>query len=969
VAVTAYDIGDIARITFTPTIGGQPVDPTTVTLTVDQPDRTELVYSGASITKDAVGQYHCDVPVTQAGQVKYRWTGTGANATVDENSFLVRQRGPAPPFGSTTPPPQAYEPLGAVAGEATLRTNADTLLIPLTQKAAALGVATLDSGGLVPTTQMPPLAISDTFVVASQAAMLALTAQRGDVAVRTDLSQTFILAADPASVLGNWLQLATPVDAVASVDGLTGTVALPGDGAAGTATKRTLGTGALQAAAGADLAAETVARAAAVTAEATTRAAADTAEATTRAAADTGLTTAVGLRALTTDLTAEATTRAAADTAEATARAAAISALNGTYMSAVIATGAGLDPTGVADSTAALQAILDKSTAANPVLVFIPAGVYKITAALVHTFAPGSRIIGAGRNVTIIRQYTVGQPVIKFTTPNDHTITVTDLSLEYDVPQTDAGSVAVLFRSPTSDPSGYYHHTWRDLIIRNAYRGIAVADDNGKQCVWDSTFENIDFYAIQNSAGFMAPATTTGMPKQSWKNIGVFNTGTSVVATGPCFQGSAAEMAFDGLDVEGWYNLVFYIIGGRAVSVKRLHIEHHVFAEATARVAEVANGPFSIEAFSIAGATAAGNTTYVAAVHGGLAAEVSLKDGTFDVDTTLGTASLKGVVVDGGAKSYVFAAVSVTSGGLVFPASDTATLAKCVVVGYDPTSTKVGLRLGDANLYRSAADQLTTDDGLDVIGALTKGGSTVVVTTDTRLSDTRTPSALSITNAMVSATAAIAKSKLAGLAIVDADVSNISQSLITGLVAALAAKAPIDPDLLTNGQEVFHRNLVTSGAVVTANQKLLMTYFTARKADLATQIRIESGATAAAATPTLCRVGLYTVDVNSDLALVASTVNDTTLFAATNTPYTRSFSASYQMVVGQRYAVAVLVVTAVATPSFVGILSPAGFGGDNGAFVPVLGGSVAGQADLPSTVNHGSVNTNVTNRPYAVVLP
>jgi hypothetical protein len=98
--------------------------------------------------------------------------------------------------------------------------------IPATQKAAANGVATLDASGLVPTNQLPALAITNTFVVNSQAAMLALTAQTGDVAIRTDLSESYILTADPASTLANWQELLSPPDAVTSVDGRVGAVSL-----------------------------------------------------------------------------------------------------------------------------------------------------------------------------------------------------------------------------------------------------------------------------------------------------------------------------------------------------------------------------------------------------------------------------------------------------------------------------------------------------------------------------------------------------------------------------------------------------------------------------------------------------------------------------------------------------------------------------------------------------------------------
>jgi hypothetical protein len=100
------------------------------------------------------------------------------------------------------------------------------LMIPLTQKGAANGVASLGSDGKLTSSQIPDVTITDTFVVVSQAAMLALTAQTGDVAVRTDLNKTFILTATPASTLGNWQELLTPTDSVLSVDGLTGAVSL-----------------------------------------------------------------------------------------------------------------------------------------------------------------------------------------------------------------------------------------------------------------------------------------------------------------------------------------------------------------------------------------------------------------------------------------------------------------------------------------------------------------------------------------------------------------------------------------------------------------------------------------------------------------------------------------------------------------------------------------------------------------------
>ena len=93
-------------------------------------------------------------------------------------------------------------------------------------KGAANGLAELGADGKIPSAQLSAIAITDTFVVASQAAMLALTAEKGDVAVRTDLSKSFILKADGASTLANWQELLSPTDAVLSVNGQSGIVVL-----------------------------------------------------------------------------------------------------------------------------------------------------------------------------------------------------------------------------------------------------------------------------------------------------------------------------------------------------------------------------------------------------------------------------------------------------------------------------------------------------------------------------------------------------------------------------------------------------------------------------------------------------------------------------------------------------------------------------------------------------------------------
>lgn len=91
-------------------------------------------------------------------------------------------------------------------------------------KNTANGYAGLGSDGKLISNQLPAITITDTFVVGSQAAMLALTAETGDVAVRTDLSKSYILKGSNTSVLADWQELLSPVDGVTSVFGRVGSV-------------------------------------------------------------------------------------------------------------------------------------------------------------------------------------------------------------------------------------------------------------------------------------------------------------------------------------------------------------------------------------------------------------------------------------------------------------------------------------------------------------------------------------------------------------------------------------------------------------------------------------------------------------------------------------------------------------------------------------------------------------------------
>lgn len=94
------------------------------------------------------------------------------------------------------------------------------------EKGSANGYTPLGADSKVPTSYLPALALTDVFVVASQVAQLALTAEEGDVAIRTDLNKSYIHNGGTAGTMADWSELLTPTDAVLSVNGFTGAVSL-----------------------------------------------------------------------------------------------------------------------------------------------------------------------------------------------------------------------------------------------------------------------------------------------------------------------------------------------------------------------------------------------------------------------------------------------------------------------------------------------------------------------------------------------------------------------------------------------------------------------------------------------------------------------------------------------------------------------------------------------------------------------
>lgn len=94
------------------------------------------------------------------------------------------------------------------------------------QKAQANGLASLGADGKVPSSQIPAVALVDVYTVEDETEQLALTAEEGDVAIRTDQNKSYVHNGGTAGTMADWSELLTPTDAVLSVNGQTGAVTL-----------------------------------------------------------------------------------------------------------------------------------------------------------------------------------------------------------------------------------------------------------------------------------------------------------------------------------------------------------------------------------------------------------------------------------------------------------------------------------------------------------------------------------------------------------------------------------------------------------------------------------------------------------------------------------------------------------------------------------------------------------------------
>lgn len=86
-----------------------------------------------------------------------------------------------------------------------INTEADPIY--MSQKGQPLGTATLDANGKILQSQIPSLAINNTFVVNNEVSMLAVPAETGDIAIRTDANETYILQGNDPTSISDWVKV------------------------------------------------------------------------------------------------------------------------------------------------------------------------------------------------------------------------------------------------------------------------------------------------------------------------------------------------------------------------------------------------------------------------------------------------------------------------------------------------------------------------------------------------------------------------------------------------------------------------------------------------------------------------------------------------------------------------------------------------------------------------------------------
>jgi hypothetical protein len=89
----AYDIGDQRRLQADFTDANETAaDPTAITLTILEPDGTEVTKAIGDLTSPQTGRWIYDYTITKPGRHVVRWDATATVITAEDTEFYARRK-------------------------------------------------------------------------------------------------------------------------------------------------------------------------------------------------------------------------------------------------------------------------------------------------------------------------------------------------------------------------------------------------------------------------------------------------------------------------------------------------------------------------------------------------------------------------------------------------------------------------------------------------------------------------------------------------------------------------------------------------------------------------------------------------------------------------------------------------------------------------------------------------------------
>jgi hypothetical protein len=179
-------------------------------------------------------------------------------------------------------------------------------------------------------------------------------------------------------------------------------------------------------------------------------------------------------------------------------------------------------------NTAAFQAFVN-DVATNGLRGSLPAGTININAAITVPARPGWELTGAGRLVTVIKQWTDNVPILNVGpgagTMHGYKLGSFNLAYANNQPVTNAAATPILLSTMA------FNGRWENINFANGFYAVKVA--TGVGCPWGTSFDDLMFGGQLTGGAMDWSQGVNGVPNNHWGRFTVDCTN----AAGPVFAG------------------------------------------------------------------------------------------------------------------------------------------------------------------------------------------------------------------------------------------------------------------------------------------------------------------------------------------------------------------------------------------------------------------------------------------------